>query len=75
MSIDRRSFIQSSAALATLSAAGCATVEKTPPQLAKASAARVNTSALKANADALLGAAASAGDVPGVVPLQPIAMK
>ena len=67
MSIDRRAFLQSTAALATLSAAGCATVEKAPQQMAKASAARINTSALKSNADAILAASAKAGDVPGVV--------
>lgn len=68
MSIDRRTFIQSTAALATLSAAGCATTGNAPPQqMAKASASKINTAALKSSADALLGAGARAGDVPGVV--------
>lgn len=47
MSIDRRSFIQSAAALATLSAAGCATVENAPHNMAKASASKINTATLK----------------------------
>ena len=37
MRIDRRTFIQSAAALATLSAVGCASVEKAPQPMAKAS--------------------------------------
>ena len=68
MSIDRRTFIQSTAALATLSAAGCATTGNAPPQqMGKASASKINTAALKSSADALLGAGTRAGDVPGVV--------
>ena len=68
MSIDRRTFIQSTAALATLSAAGCATTGNAPPQqMAKASAPKINTAALKSSADALLDAGVRAGDVPGVV--------
>ena len=45
MSVDRRTFIQSAAALATLSAAGCASVEKASQPMAKASTSRINTSA------------------------------
>ena len=67
MNIDRRTFIQSTAALATLSAAGCATVEKATHNMTKASAAKINTSALKTSADGILSAGASAGDIPGVV--------
>jgi hypothetical protein len=63
MSIDRRAFLQSTADLATLSAAGCATVEKAPQQMAKASASHIITSALKSNADAILSASATAGGV------------
>ena len=67
MSIDRRNFIQSAAAIATVSAAGCATTQNAPQQMAKASASRINTKALKSSADAALSAGASNGDVPGVV--------
>jgi methyl acetate hydrolase len=67
MTIDRRTFIQSTAALATLSAAGCAITQQSSQQMAKASASKINTSALKSSADAVLSAGAAAGDVPGVV--------
>ena len=66
MSTDRRTFITASAALATLAAAGCTTMNH-PTAMAKPAAAKINAAGLKANADALLKAGATAGDVPGVV--------
>ena len=66
MTIDRRTFLQTTAVLATLSGAGCASVDPTS-QMAKGGAGKVNTAALKASADKILSAGVSSGDVPGVV--------
>ena len=66
MTIDRRTFLQTTAVLATLSGAGCASVDPAS-QMAKGGAGKANTAALKASADKILSAGVSSGDVPGVV--------